>query len=559
MTTFVTLKQRLREFLPGQQRLDDRTWEMRHRFMIGLLWAHVPFLATVGLVQREDPLHVLLELLLVVLPGLVAYRLSSQSARAMAVTFGLLSSSGILVHFTGGLIESHFHYFVMVTVVALYQDWKPLLLGVGYVAVQHGTAGVLAPESVYNHFAAFQRPILWAVIHATYILFLVVVQLSHWRLADKAAIERKASEERFRRSFEEAPIGMALMDMDGRFLQVNRAMGAMLGYSQNQLLGSGLQSLTHNDDHATLAATWEALRTGESSSAAVELRCLRFDGRTLWGRLSLSTLPEQSGLPPAVIVQIEDATRAHEDRERLRQLVSGKDEYVASIGHEIRRPLTTILELADDLEDGGSAHTPEDTQQAVQTIAARTRDVARIIDDLLVSAQAGRTPVAVVPRMLPVERLCHEAAAATPGGDRVQIEPSDLEVWGDPARTRQILTSLIGNAVRYGGPNIRVTTTRNGTDTLLQVCDDGPEIPIAEQERIFHADLRTGAPVTQPTSVGLGLSVARYLARLMEGDVRYRRAKGMSVFELRLPSEPATEAGHSRPSWSASEVVTTGG
>jgi PAS domain S-box-containing protein len=476
----------------------------------------------------------------------------------MAVTFGLLSSSGILVHFTGGLIESHFHYFVMVTVVALYQDWKPLLLGVGYVAVQHATVGVVAPESVYNHFAAFQRPVLWAVIHATYILFLVVVQLSHWRLAEKSAAERNASEERFRRSFEAAPIGMALMDMDGRFLQVNRAMGTMLGYSKEQLLGSGLMSLTHSDDHPDLTTSWAALKAGESTSAKLELRCLRLDGRTMWGRLSLSALPEQSGLPPVAIVQIEDATRAHEDRERLQQLVGGKDEYIASIGQEIRSPLAAVLELADDLDDRDPDLSAQDSREAIRTIASRTREVARIVEDLLVSARAGTTPVAVVPRMLQVERLCHEAAAEIPGGNRVEIEPSDVEVWADPGRTRQILAGLIGNAVRYGGPTIKVTAASRGADALVQVWDDGPEIPGAEQERIFHADLRAGAPLTQPTSVGLGLSVARYLARLMGGDVRYRRAEAMSVFELRLPREPSADAAQPLHPRFAQETVTAG-
>lgn len=550
MGTFGTMHGRLREFLPGRQRLEARVWEMRHRFMMGLLWAHVPFLAAVGFAQDQNPVHMLLELALVALPGVLAMRLTTQSTKAMAVTFGLLSASGVLVHFTGGLIESHFHYFVMVTVVALYQDWKPLLLGVGYVAVQHGTVGVLAPKSVYNHFAAFERPVLWALIHAGYILFLVVVQLSHWRLADKAAVERRASEERFRRSFEEAPIGMAMMDLDGRFIQVNRAMGAMLGYKDEQLVGSGLSSLTHSDDHPALSGVWDGLRDGSAGSATVELRMLTFTGRTIWARIAVSTIPEQDGLAPVAIVQIEDATRAHEDRERLVSLVGGKDEYVASIGGELQDSLTSALEMADDYIDRRFELSPDATRELVRTMAEHTRTAARMVDDLVVSALAGRQPISVVARAMPVERLVREAVAAVPGAARVAIDESDARVWADPDRTRQILEVLIGNAIRFGGPTVSVVVGAAEGETLIRVRDDGSEIPASEHERIFHSDLRTGAPLTQPTSVGLGLSVARYLAQLMAGDVRYRRDAGLSIFELRLPAAAPGSAQPEATPWS---------
>jgi K+-sensing histidine kinase KdpD len=69
------------------------------------------------------------------------------------------------------------------------------------------------------------------------------------------------------------------------------------------------------------------------------------------------------------------------------------------------------------------------------------------------------------------------------------------------------------------------------------VFDDGPEIPVSERERIFTGDLRSGQPVTQPAAVGLGLTVGRHLARLMDGDIEYRRIDGQNVFGLRLPTE----------------------
>lgn len=525
---------RLREYLPGKERLDERTWEVRHRFMLGLLWAHIPFLAAIGLVRGLAPGHLLAELALIALPALVATRLISRTSRSLAVTFGLLTSSGILVHFTGGLIESHFHFFVMVTVVALYQDWKPLLLAVGYVALQHATVGLLDPESVYNHFAALENPLLWAFIHASYILFLVGVLLSNWRVSDKAQADRHASEQRFRRSFDEAPIGMALADSSGKLLEVNRTMTRILGY--DELKGSNMKSLVHADDHSTLLGAWDALINDESTTSELELRCLNFTGSSIWGRMSLSLLPG-GGKAPVIVVQLEDATRAHEDRERLERLVAGKDEFVASVSREIRDPLAAVMGLAEEMRSQRLSE--QDTSEFINTIADQAREMAHILDDLLVAARAGAGTIPVVPRSLPVEQLCHESAAEISGGEAVSIEVDGARVWADPERTRQILRNLIGNAVRYGGPTVRIKAVPAGRDTLVQVCDNGPEIPAAERERIFHADLRNGTPVTQPASVGLGLTVSRHLARLMSGDLSYRRSPDqLSVFELRLPAEP---------------------
>ncbi len=83
-----------------------------------------------------------------------------------------------------------------------------------------------------------------------------------------------------------------------------------------------------------------------------------------------------------------------------------------------------------------------------------------------------------------------------------------------------------------------VRTFHSGPDTVVQVTDDGPELPGPERVRLFSGDLRNGPPVTRPASVGLSLAVSRHLARLMEGDVVYRRTgDGENIFELRLPSE----------------------
>ena len=90
---------------------------------------------------------------------------SRRRLSTVVATLGLFTSSAVLVHLSGGVIEMHFHYFVMVGVVTLYQDWRPFLTAIGYVVVQHGLAGALTPASVYDHQAATDQPWRWAGVH----------------------------------------------------------------------------------------------------------------------------------------------------------------------------------------------------------------------------------------------------------------------------------------------------------------------------------------------------------------------------------------------------------
>jgi signal transduction histidine kinase len=177
-------------------------------------------------------------------------------------------------------------------------------------------------------------------------------------------------------------------------------------------------------------------------------------------------------------------------------------------------------------------------------IEAQAKEAAAIVADLIVSARADTTPVTVLARTVDAGLLCREALAVISGADDISIDVKATAMWADPGLTRRIVSSLVSNAIRYGGTTVRVETTSSGPDTVIQVINDGPAIPFSERERLFSGDLRSGQPVTQPAAVGLGLTVARHLARQMDGDVTYRRTgDGHNVFELRLPSEPYAPAG----------------
>lgn len=523
--------------------LSAEAWQARHRFMQFVLWAHLPFLFTVGVVNGEDVGHVAAEVMLVATLAVLGHMPGSRHLRAMTISLGLLTSSGILVHLTGGLIESHFHFFVILPLVALYQDWRPFLTALGFVLFHHGIVGLIDSESVYNHPAALASPLKWAVVHATYVLGLVAVLVFHWRFAERAEAGRRESEDRFSASFDAAPIGMSLTSPDGRFLQVNRAFAELVGRSVADLSGMTFADITHPDDLAASFEAVEQLSNGSLPRLLLEKRYVKADGMVIWARVGLSVVTDHQGRPAYLIAQVEDVTERKEQRERLEDLVRSKDEFVASVSHELRTPLTAVVGSTQLLRENDGL-SEDDKAELVELLASQSMEVANIVEDLLVAARSDIGTVAIAPRLFSLTEAVNAVIAALPATDRLRVRIDEIPdtAWADPARVRQILRNLLSNAVRYGGNHITVRSARGESCVRLEVCDDGPQIPAVLQARIFEPYERAHEVGSQPGSVGLGLTISRQLARLMDGDLGYRWTLGQSVFVLDLPCAEARAA-----------------
>jgi diguanylate cyclase len=179
-----------RGLLPAGQLLTAEVWQRRHRGIVWLLWLHVAGITGFALVRGEGLAHGLWEASLVAAFALpAAHPAVGRRARSAAAVLGLITSSAVIVHLSGGLIEAHFHFFVMVGVITLYQDWLPFGLALGYVVVHHSLLGLLAPTDVFNHPAALRSPAKWALVHGAFVLAASVAYLVNWRLSERQAVQ----------------------------------------------------------------------------------------------------------------------------------------------------------------------------------------------------------------------------------------------------------------------------------------------------------------------------------------------------------------------------------
>lgn len=171
-----------------------------------------------------------------------------------------------------------------------------------------------------------------------------------------------------------------------------------------------------------------------------------------------------------------------------------------------------------------------------------------MVEDLLVSARADIGTVTIRPQDVSLRAQVETVLATlgSTGGKKISVVGGSGRVWADPARTRQIIRNLITNAIRYGGESVVVEAIEDIDETVLTVTDDGIGLERAHWEQIFEPYQRAHEVLTQPASIGLGLTVSRQLARLMGGDLVYRSGDDGSVFSLTLPVRATDHAVESR-------------
>jgi diguanylate cyclase (GGDEF)-like protein/PAS domain S-box-containing protein len=203
-----SLVKRMWRWLPEGSTLPDEVWAQRHRWILTLLWLHIPAVLTYAVVRHASVWITAAEMTVVIGCAIAATRLGRYRRLAMIITsIGLLTCSAVLVQASGGVIEMHFHYFVMVGVITLYQDWWPFLIAIGYVVLQHGLAGAIDPASVYNHKDAIDHPWQWAGIHGLFILGMSSAGIASWRLNESFLAGTVAREEQLSEAQHVARLG----------------------------------------------------------------------------------------------------------------------------------------------------------------------------------------------------------------------------------------------------------------------------------------------------------------------------------------------------------------
>lgn len=329
-----------------------------------------------------------------------------------------------------------------------------------------------------------------------------------------------------------APLVLFEYDARGVFTLSEGAALAKLGLTPGQVVGLSVEDV-YADAPQVLAGVQRSLQ-GESFSYVVQLGELFF-------QVSYSAQFDNRGDLDRVIGLATDVSERVAAEDALANLVRSKDEFVATIAHELRTPLTAVVGLSEELRSSHQAFSLAEMEEFIGMIADQSHEVASIVEDLLVVARADIGKVTVVSEEVDLHRAVEGVLAETnhlrtSSTRSISFDGATTYATADPQRVRQILRNLVTNAFRYGGGDVWIELATDDRWSRVVVADNGPGIAQSERETIFEPFRRAHNAPGQPGSLGLGLSVARKLAEIMNGTLTYRQTGQRSEFELTLPT-----------------------
>lgn len=331
------------------------------------------------------------------------------------------------------------------------------------------------------------------------------------------------SEERFRSAFEHASIGMALLELDGQWLQVNTALCQILGYSEAELLSTTVRTLTHPDDFSADRVHWQQLSQGELATYAMQQRYFHKQGHLVWVSLNYSLIRDPVGQPLYLIAQIQDVTT----RREIEQI---KTEFMALVSHELRTPLTAIRGSLGLLTSGALRNCPERAQRMIEIASIDTERLVQLVNDILDLERLESGQVSLTKQPCNVFDLITRSlnlvqAEANKTAITIVTMPTTAQVWASPAHIVQVLTNLLDNAIKFSPPGSRVTVTAETIPAepayvLLRVQDQGGGIPSNQLELIFERFQQADTSDSRSVGgTGLGLAICRRIIQQHWGNI----------------------------------------
>jgi diguanylate cyclase (GGDEF)-like protein len=262
-------------------------WRKRHRAITTLAMAQSLGLFFFGLWRGFSVIHCLGEAVLVVSPVVLAIDSSrSRTTRAVANTTSLMLGAAVLVHMAGGASEAHFMFFVMIGVVALYQEWKPYLVGIAVVLVHHAVLGTLDPKAVFGTTAAEASPVKWALIHGAFVLGASITNLIAWRLNEQQSLQDSLTGLGNRTRFGETldrrlndptqSVTVIFVDIDN-FKAINETRGHDVGDAVLRAVARRLSMCARRGDVVTRSGNDEFAMLVNGDAVAAEAVVSRFE------------------------------------------------------------------------------------------------------------------------------------------------------------------------------------------------------------------------------------------------------------------------------------------
>ncbi|WOD38973.1 PAS domain S-box protein [Nodosilinea sp. E11] len=375
--------------------------------------------------------------------------------------------------------------------------------------------------------------------------------------AKQAELALRASETRFRAVFEQAAVGMARLNLQGQWIQVNQKLCDLLGYQPQELIGQSFQAITFAADHAQDEHYLQQLVTGAEASCQFEKRYLRRDGTPIWVLVTVSVESDEADGPMALIAIIEDIEARQTAQAELRQRADEMaqtnlvlahttallerrnaelDQFAYVASHDLKAPLRAISNLAEWIGEDLAGQIPAENCHQLELLRSRVQRMEALINGLLEYSRVGRRQRSIVAVDINVLLANVIDSLAPPKSFQVEI-PTDLPtIYSHKTVLGQVFANLINNAIKHHHcadedcpedicGTVRVACQTKDEWLEFTVADDGPGIAPQYHDKIFTI-FQTLKARDDFESTGVGLAVVKKIVEAEGGRVWLTSALG---------------------------------
>jgi len=587
--TALTLKTRFQEALSASRENYNRlfAWIMLAQWVAAVILAS--FVTPLTWKGNDSFIHpvflatILLGGLVTALPVYLGLRHPKQDATRYVVAAAQVLMSALLIHVTGGRIETHFHVFASLALLAFYRDNTLLMFAAGVVLVDHLLRGAYWPQTVFGE--SVRYPLLRALEHGGWVALEVAslafsihrsqldvretirreMALEHaetvleQKVKDRTQ-ELSESERMARARFENAVIGLYHCAGDGKLLSANPAMTNLLGYVSSEALMRHRRDMEASVAPEGRKGTWLGGVLEKDGYKFRDAVWIRQDGTRVHVREATRVIRDENNQPCLIEGCVQDLTEFRELEERYlqSQKVQALGQLSAGIAHDFNNVLTSILGFSDLIIS------EEETPDGIREQVAEIRKAANRAASLTAQLLAFSRKQTLQPESFLLEKTLRDMSKMIErlAGERIQVElkcqPDVSPVYADRSQIQQVILNLAVNARdamnRTGHLTVEITQTRleegyvslcgpaePGDYVQLTVSDTGCGIPREKWSRIFEPFYSSkGAAGT-----GLGLSTCFGIVKQCGGHLTLYSEVGVGTsFKVYLPvatSQPKAE------------------
>jgi PAS domain S-box-containing protein len=369
-------------------------------------------------------------------------------------------------------------------------------------------------------------------------------------LADLDLIAKalRDSENRLKALFDNAAVGIAEVTSAGRFALVNDSLCRLVGVKRDGLLAMAMPDIAHAEDRDDLAQGMKNLFAGQVEHFITEKRFVRRDGEAIWVKLtvSLARVTDQRGMRAVAV--IEDITEQKHAEEDLREADRRKDEFLATLAHELRNPLAPIRNSLHIFRLAG-VQDPA-VERVTHMMERQVGHMVRMVDDLLEVSRISRGKIELRKARVDLAGVLRNAVdtslpliEAAKHKLSLRVPPEPLMLEADPVRLAQVFANLLNNAAKYTPAcgEISVEVTVEDGMAAIRVKDNGEGIPEAMLSRVFNMFTQVNTGARAQGGLGIGLTLAKTLVHLHGGTIEaFSRGPGNGCeFLVRLPLSAA--------------------